>query len=193
MKLEDCFKQGTEIGSITLVSYFGEFPRKYGNCFTILADGEYYRILNFNYENLQHLIKTDVVSYPIQISILRDQFAVIVDPRIPDEYYRNKFCTSCTPEDLLPVPQRIHQILEVQRGNRKEIPFEMGSLKGKMIKTNVKEQPDLIYVPYTVEPPTDFEILYDDCPAGVEFYNKAVNPDFYKEIKITNKEDEKEN
>ena len=174
MKLEDGLKQATEGGSSTLVGYFGGFPRKYGNCFSVLADEKYYRILNFNQENLKHLIKTGVVSYPIQISVLRDKFAVIIDPRIPDEYYSREFCSSCTPEDLLPAPQRIHQILEVQRGNRTETLMEMDGVPFKMIGVNVKAQPGIVYAPYTIEQADTIEI---QC--GEDFNPKEITSKYY--------------
>jgi len=173
-------------GSVTLVGYFGNFPRKHGNCFSVKANDEkYYRILNFNHENLTELIKRETVSFPIKISVLKERFAVIVDGRIPNEWYSRTFCENCCPRDLLPAPQRINQILDIQRGIRTETKMEMNGEVFYSIGYNIKSnQPGYIYTPYIVEQAQNIEILCDQ-----NFNSKEINKVLLTEITITKKDE----
>jgi hypothetical protein len=99
----------------TLIGSFGSFPRDTGNCFAVMAnDGNGYKIVNFNYENLKELTKRGV-SFPFEIKALSDRVAVIHDARIPDQWYSRRFCEVCCPDSLLPLPQRLtHERQEMQ-------------------------------------------------------------------------------
>jgi hypothetical protein len=95
----------TKVTEYTLVGSWGDFPRKQGNCFSVLAsDGKCYRIVNFLHENLEQLNALGIV-FPVQIRALSDGVAVIHDSRIPDEWYSSRFCEMCCPDSLLPLPQ----------------------------------------------------------------------------------------
>jgi hypothetical protein len=157
MNLADNIKLATDITSVTLVGYFGEFPRERGNCFSVSVDDESdYRIINFNYENLKKLIEDSVVSFPLKISSLSSGIAIIADERIPDEWYSKRFCETCTPSDLLPVPQKLKHFLDIERGIRKGTEIEIEGRKMKMVSINVESK--IVHVPWKIETRTDGEI-----------------------------------
>lgn len=118
-----------------------EFPIERGNCFSVKSGNEEYRIVNFNYENLLFLISSNKVWFPIKILPLSKNVAVICDGRFPKDFYQTRFCETCTPEDLLPVAQRINQLMDMEKGIRTEKMTDMGKIIGynvesKIIKTD---------------------------------------------------------
>jgi len=122
------------IAGQTLVGSFGEFPRKGGNCFSIEnEDDKEYRILNFKIENLEELIRRGELSWPIKCESLSEYSAVVNDGRIPDDWYMDHFCEVCTPLDLLPLPQRLKHLRDIQRGDRTEYPNGLVSIKIKPV------------------------------------------------------------
>ena len=131
-------KLATSVTTVTLVGFINYgFPMENGNCFSMKTDNdEHYRIVNFNYENLEELLEKKVIEFPITIGIIGGNVAVILDSRIPNEWYSQKFCTTCTPMDLLPLPQRIKQLLDIDRGIREEREVEING--EKLIMTSVK-------------------------------------------------------
>jgi len=157
MTIGDNIKLATRITKVTLVGYFGEFPMERGNCFSVSVEDERdYRIINFNYENLKKLIEDSVVSFPLKISKLSEGIAIIADERIPDEWYSKRFCETCTPSDLLPVPQKLKHFLDIERGIRKETEIEIEGIKMKMVSINVESK--IVHVPWKIETKTDGEI-----------------------------------
>lgn len=83
----------------TMVGYGGDFPRSKGNCFSMVVENSLvgFHAVNFNAENLLELIKRGVVDWPIEISPLTEGHALIVDERIPQEWYKEEkdWCTIC--------------------------------------------------------------------------------------------------
>ena len=136
----DDYLMAKDITTVTLVGYFGEFPRERGNCFSVSVEGEErdIRIVNFNYENLEKLLDDGIVEFPIKISKISNGTGVIIDGRIPDDWYSKRFCESCTPTDLLPLPQRIKHLLDIQRGRRVETEVDIDGKKMTMISINVE-------------------------------------------------------
>lgn len=94
-----------DYGSVTMVGYGGSFPRGKGNCFSLrvknLKNG-YTRIANFGYENLQELFRRKIVEWPIEVEILSEKIGIIVDERIPKEWYSEHWCDVCCPRELMP-------------------------------------------------------------------------------------------
>lgn len=108
------------ITSQTLIGFPDKRPAESGNCFSIEADdGHGYRIVNFNLENLEALIKLGL-TYPIECKQLAGGIAIIHDPRIGERWYRNRFCEVCCPEKLLPITQLHRHERDVMRGRRTE-------------------------------------------------------------------------
>lgn len=110
---------GEYITTRTLVgAYSKKYPYKHGNCFSMKCDnGQSYRIVNFVYENLTEAINRGI-ELPVRVLPLNDSVAVICDTRIPNNWYRRDFCTTCCPESLLPLPQRLGIQLELDCGAR---------------------------------------------------------------------------
>lgn len=135
------------ITSMTLVAFFERgFPAAHGNCFSAaLEDGTGVRILNFHCENLQELIKRGTLAWPVQVHILRKGFAVIADPRVPNEWYREDFCEVCAPMELLPVPQRLRFAMKVERG---EIEVNGGMITYRILPA---DQPRKLALGWTIE------------------------------------------
>lgn len=152
MKTLNDLKNAIEITSMTLVGYLADkIPYEMGNCFSLKTEeSNYYRILNFNLENLEHLLEKKIISFPITILPLSDSHAVIVDSRIPNEFYSNRFCETCTPRELLPMPQRIKQLLQIQKGIREEREIDFDGKKSILVKINVSS-PVIVYAPFKTE------------------------------------------
>lgn len=97
-----CYKVelATAFGGHTLVGSHGEFPRKFGNCFSLKVEQGFVDIINFKFENLEELIRRGL-SWPIKVRKLDVRRALVVDERIPDHWYTNRYCEVCSPERLL--------------------------------------------------------------------------------------------
>lgn len=115
----------TKMDSQTLVGYFNEdFPREHGNCFGLHVAGDReFRIVNFNAENLQELLKRGL-TYPIKIVPIAKNRAIIHDERIPHDWYQSRWCECCCPDDLLPLPQQL-------KHHRQELTGERRVVRGK--------------------------------------------------------------
>jgi hypothetical protein len=112
------------ITSCHLVGYFFDMEEgmwNQGNCFSVINSKtkEQFKIVNFGYENLTMLLDMKIVEYPIRIFKLNDRVAIILDERIPLRFYWEKYCTSCCPHDLLPLPQRVEHDLKIRLGDIK--------------------------------------------------------------------------
>jgi hypothetical protein len=108
------------IGSHTLVVPDDERPATYGNCFDVEGeDGQYHRVANFVYENIEALEKLGL-TWPIEIEALGTRTVVIMDGRIGERWYSQRYCEVCTPGDLLPITQRQRQLRDIARGIRTE-------------------------------------------------------------------------
>lgn len=113
------FREATDFGLVTLIGVTAkesDYPLNRGNCFGMIVDGKEHAILNFYYENLEHLLAAKVVSLPVKVKVLPHGTAVVVDGRIPKGYYRADMCSSCCPFDLLPLPQKIEKWREQLAG-----------------------------------------------------------------------------
>lgn len=123
--------QARSMGGETCVAFFS--PNKnIGNCFSLIASGRAYKIINFFAEELHKLLDSGL-PWPIQIKVIRDDIAVIHDIRIDNKHYATEWCESCCPKDLLPLPQQ----LAIERQDiRKKMDEESGvlyySLKNNM-------------------------------------------------------------
>lgn len=112
----------TKVLGHTMVGYYpSAFPLRGrgGNCFDFAIDGEPVRILNFGLENL-HELQRRGLTFPIKCVRLSKHHAVVCDGRIGERWYSDEFCPVCTPKQLLPLPQRIQQLCDVQAGIRTE-------------------------------------------------------------------------
>jgi transcriptional regulator len=93
--------QATKVTGSTLLGIGSKnFPLKNGNCFDVEVNGQSCRVINFVLENLEHLIETNIVSWPIDVELHYKDYVSIKDVRIPKDYYRETLCTICTPIKL---------------------------------------------------------------------------------------------
>jgi hypothetical protein len=84
----------------TMVGSFGKFPRTVANCFDIRDDaGEYWRVVNFRWENLQELLRRRVVAWPVRCERVGERWVQIADTRIPEDWY-SPLCATCWPVEL---------------------------------------------------------------------------------------------
>ncbi len=188
------------VTSCTLVGFIGdEYPMKSGNCFSVnIGEAGTRRIINFNHENLEELIARKIVEFPIKVLPLSEGHALIADERIPDEWYSDRFCETCTPHDLLPPQQKLKYMLDKMRGDIEESSFEFNGQQIKLISVNVKSKPGIVYVPWTPEPISEVE-AYQDPNAEEELtnllkseqYNRKIDSSFYGSIDIKNDDDNK--
>ncbi len=108
------------VGSVTLIGVSGKPPFPSGNCFNLIGeDDKTYKIVNFNHENLEHLMKQGL-TFPIQIKILSGIIAVLHDKRIGNRWYSKSFCEVCCPDRLLPITQQLSHERDIEAGIRKE-------------------------------------------------------------------------
>jgi hypothetical protein len=120
-----------------------KFPISWGNCFSVMCDHQIqYRIVNFNYENLQYLLVHKMIQFPIQILVLAGTVAVFHDFRIEYDWYSDRFCETCCPEDLLPIPQQLKIQRDKDAGIIVDKEITMGDGR-KMIIRSQKINPTL--------------------------------------------------
>jgi hypothetical protein len=128
---DDLFMAEAE-GFRTMVGFSnkGEPPYESGNCFgvyrqkvtrddVISGSVTQYKIVNFNADNLDALLKLGL-KWPIQCKVLLGRIAIIHDPRIGERWYSNRYCETCCPTDLLPITQIQRHERETMRGDREE-------------------------------------------------------------------------
>jgi hypothetical protein len=132
---------------MTLVGFFERgYPAAHGNCFSAaLEDGTGVRILNFHYENLKELLRRGTLVWPVQVHIIRKGYAVIADPRVPNEWYQKDFCEVCAPMELLPLPQRLRFAMAVERG---EIEVNGDSITCRILPA---DQPRKLAIGWTIK------------------------------------------
>ena len=118
--------QATGIGSHTLVGFDDSkgYPLTQGNCFSVCTvEDRLCRIVNFSHENFIEAVARGV-KLPISIGIIGknngtgEGYAIVHDKRISVDWYQQRWCEICCPEDLLPLPQRLAHALEIEQGVR---------------------------------------------------------------------------
>ncbi len=167
------FLNAVEMGSQTCVGFINrDFPMPRGNCFNIgVKSGKkiaFYKVLNFNAENMTELFKRNKISWPIKIIDAGDGCCFIHDDRIPGNWYQEHICRSCAPYRLQSVQGQLERWRDLESGRRVEkngmisikIEAEKRTLKCKWsaeakedlnlsnIKGKSKTNPGVIYAPY---------------------------------------------
>jgi hypothetical protein len=127
--------KATEIGSVTCVGFRdcedGK-PNERGNCFDLKVDGIYRRVVNFNHENLEELMRQGL-TLPLEVELLTPGAVVIMDPRIGERWYSTEFCEICCPKAHWPIPQLQRRTREIARGRIEELPPKNNSGWGSTI------------------------------------------------------------
>ena len=157
------------ITSQTLVGVnMDKYPIRHGNCFSVMTEKYYHivekysgnsrakeyfkymhkdwRIVNFYAENLEKLIKDKIITWPVKILVRRGRgrrIALIHDERIPDEWYADRWCEACCPEELLPLTQRLRLERMTARGDRKVVTMSNGmKLVSMKLESKSRKLPD---------------------------------------------------
>jgi len=171
------FLNAIEMGSQTCVGYIPkDFPLPRGNCFSLgVKSGKkltFYKVLNFNAENISELFKNKKIEWPIRILDVGDGCCFIHDVRIPGNWYQEHICRTCAPYRLQSVPEQLRRWRDLESGDRVEkngmviikIKAERRSLKCKWsaeakedlslsnikmgFKGKSKTSPGLVFAPY---------------------------------------------
>jgi hypothetical protein len=139
---ETKYLSAIKMGCQTLVGHLEtDFPRERGNCFDLSVDGEReYRIVNFNAENFQELLKRGL-TYPIKIIQIAGHTAIIHDERIPHDWYQSRWCECCCPSELLPLTQQLKHHREELTGERKVFRGESLGMPCDMVRIDTSKAP----------------------------------------------------
>ena len=158
------------IGGQTLVGYMRDiFPIiNGGNCFSLCKeDGTYIQIVNFGVENLEHLLNTKQIEWPIKVLPITEKIGVILDERVPPNYYWDRFCEVCCPFQYLPTTQKLKhwdgQLKGTEVVHDGFITYKMNN-NGKKLKGKWKvelAEPQIIFSPYIpiIEQQEMFDLL----------------------------------
>ncbi len=113
-----------------------EGPVDRGNCFSVSIENKEVKVVNFNEENLNRLLKLGL-TWPVRCRRL-GRVAVVHDPRIGERWYDLRFCQVCCPRELLPLPQRLAIEREIAIGRRRETDWKSG--RDVAIDTRIEAQ-----------------------------------------------------
>lgn len=192
-------KQATGVGSVTLVGYLTKsYPMAGGNCFSVHTDAAEYRVINFGYENLQELMRREVISWPLDIIPISERHCVIADYRIPKEWYNDRFCSTCTPSDLLPPQQKLERVLDLKSGRRVEREIEIDGKKMIAVSYNVGMKEGIVMAPFKWSVDPSFPI-YEHPNASKDLENellkskyadRKINSDFYGRVFLDDQNNE---
>lgn len=171
-KLEN--KIATSIGEVSCVGIISKkFPLNHGNYFSIYIGKKQYEVANFWFENLEHLIKTNVVSFPINVKILNNRWVLIHDSRIPHNYYSESISYRA-PLEFWSIPDLLKRQREIEDGTL-EI---FDGYEKRTIKTDKRA----LKIDYTIEPTVNF------ASTDVIAYNKNIKFSSNKPLKIYTKQ-----
>lgn len=124
-------RQATGISSTTLLGVMSlKFPLAHGNCCSVTTPEGDVSIVNFVAENLQELRGNRGLPFPVRVEMLAPGIGVIQDPRIHDSWYAQRFCETCCPDELLPLPQQLANRRRELRGTRTAHRDADGRIRG---------------------------------------------------------------
>jgi hypothetical protein len=109
----------TCVGVVSLVGVHGDkFPLHHGNYFSLCAanhpNNYGFEIANFWYEDFKHLLDTGVLTFPVKIKILDNNWALLYDERIPPDFYSETSYRA--PEQYWSMNQHIARQLKIDNG-----------------------------------------------------------------------------
>jgi hypothetical protein len=135
-------------GFVSLVRVRGDkFPLNRGNYFSLVVNGKNYEICNFWYEDLEHLVKTGVVPFPIKIKILDERWAMVYDERVPADFYSETSYRA--PQKYWSLKQLMERQQKLDSGEIEIIPYKDGS--GYCERIHVKPKAHKLIGNWTVE------------------------------------------
>ena len=134
-KLAECVSTTTLVGYM----YNTPFPYPSGNCFSVECEGIAYNVVNCVHENLERLIETKVVEFPIKIKVIGYETAIITDERFPSEVLFEKYCSICCPKHLQPKKQQDEYQERIDSGEIRVVKCNGFELHSIAIKAEPKK------------------------------------------------------
>jgi hypothetical protein len=142
--MDETLHNAVRIGMRTMVGYWTEkypIPDNGGNCFSVeLEDGPSVRILNFGLENLEELMRRGL-KFPLKVAVLSEGYGVVCDGRIGERWYATEFCAVCTPISMLPIPQRLKTLRQIERGEVTERLVKIHDMETVLVSFGEKIEP----------------------------------------------------
>ena len=93
----------------SLIYSRGTFPLSWGNYFWIDTD---IRVLNFWSENLEELVRRKILDDGmVEVISYNDEYCIIDDSRIPEDWYYNKLCTTGGYSPSIEIAKEIYDYL----------------------------------------------------------------------------------
>jgi len=134
-------KSAEGVSTTTLVGYIYKkpFPHPTGNCFSVECEGTTYNVVNCVHENLEHLIETKVVEFPVKIKVIGYDTAIITDERFPSEVLFEKYCRICCPKHLHPRKQQDEYQERIDSGEIRVVKCNGFELHSIAIKAEPKK------------------------------------------------------
>jgi len=136
------------IGMCTLLGVIEtKYPMKHGNCFDLenKDKSQSIKIVNFKLENLNYLLRNNIVSYPLEVKKLSKRYGILVDKRIPKDFFDESYCEICCPRHLLLEHQQKRIQAELDSGKRTEKTI-MGDDGDMLVITTIKHDTPSVIV-----------------------------------------------
>ena len=174
------------------------FPIKGGNCFCLIdPNGKYHSVVNFKAENLEEwMLRTGQTDIDVECILKSDKIWMIVDKRIPQDWYSDRFCEVCTPYRMLPYEQR-KEMFSRTKVHQCHGPNGERQI---MFSTPIVAKTRKIESGWTIEPDNDIAAFYSvdtkddlkELPTAVmtKYSKKVVNPNFYAKIIVQENEND---
>lgn len=159
--LSDCDTQmspGVTGCSLVGFSETDSYPRNWGNYFFMQCeDGKSREVANFWLEDLEHLIVTNKITFPVKVKILDDKWLMIYDERIPENFYSETSYRA--PQKYWSLKQLMAHQLKLDNSENAFISSALGQIRQSPEKFWVKTEPRKLDGTYTVEPLSDITFI----------------------------------
>lgn len=141
--------QVVSIGYVSLVGIMKtKYPLEYGNYFSMVtADNKEFEISNMWFENLDYLIKQEVVSFPIQVKILGRGWAMVYDVRVPPNFLMETSYRA--PMEFWSLRQLANRQLKIDSGEIQLVKDAQGNVIGE--SQQIKATRRTLNMKYSVE------------------------------------------
>lgn len=185
----------TGVGYVSLVAYWGDFPRPRGNYFSLnTADGKTYEIANMWYENLEHLIDEGIITFPIKIKLLTDSWAIVYDDRVQRNFYTDTSYRA--PKQFWSLTKQANRQLDIDTGKLKITTLESGmTVESRHVESKTVKLRDGVtwttaWAPYV--PVVDGVLALPNHDGLDRIKEMIVDPKYYGTLKLTGDADMKQ-
>jgi hypothetical protein len=185
----------TGVGFVSLVAYFGGYPRPQGNYFTLnVGSSRTYEIANMWYENLQYLIDDGTITFPIKMKILTDRWAIVYDDRVPRDFYTDTSYRA--PKQFWSLTEQANRQLDIDTGKLKITTLESGmTVESRHVESKTAKLRDGVtwttaWAPYV--PVFDGDVALPNHDGLDRIKEMIVDPKYYGTLKLTGDADMKQ-